>query len=75
MSISIPLPGDIAPRFSKAATQTGRSKTNPVAGALLQHAEDAEDLALAERELLAVRAGQSQTASLEEVMKRYGLEG
>lgn len=43
--------------------------------AIRDHLDDLEDLYLAERELEDIRAGRSQTTSLEEVMKQYGLEG
>jgi len=36
--------------------------------------DDLEDLYLAERELEAIRSGESQTVPREQVMKRYGME-
>ena len=38
------------------------------------HLDDLEDLYLVEQRLINIRAGKTQTVSLEEVMKRYGME-
>lgn len=72
--LAIRLPADVEARLEALAKATGRSKTFFAREAILQHLEDLEDLYLAERELEAVRSGQSQTLPLEEVMKRYGVE-
>ena len=42
--------------------------------AILRHLDDLEDLYLAEKSLIELRAGRSQTVPLEEVMKRYGMQ-
>lgn len=39
-----------------------------------EDAEDAKDLAIAEKRLANIRAGRTKTIPLEEVMKQYGLE-
>ncbi len=75
MAISIRLPEDLESRLENLAAKTGRSKTFYIREALLNHLEDLEDLYLAERELKAIRGGRSNTRSLEQVMKRYGMEG
>jgi RHH-type rel operon transcriptional repressor/antitoxin RelB len=75
MAISIQLPGDIEARLQNLAARTGRSKTDYITEAVLEHLDDLEDLYLAERELEAVRAGTSSTTPLTDVMKRYGMEG
>jgi RHH-type rel operon transcriptional repressor/antitoxin RelB len=75
MAISIQLPGDIEARLQNLAARTGRSKTDYITEAVLEHLDDLEDLYLAERELEAVRAGTSPTTPLADVMKRYGMEG
>ena len=56
------------------AALTGRSKTFYAIEAIRAHIDDLEDLYFAERELEAVRAGRSQTVTLEEMMKRHGME-
>lgn len=74
MPISIRLPNDIDARLADLAARTGRSKTYYVTEAIREHLEDLEDLYLAERELIEVRAGRSVLVPLEEVMRQYGLE-
>lgn len=74
MSISIRLPEDIESRLDALAKRTGRSKTYYMREAILEYLDDLEDLYLAEKRLEDIRAGRSQTVSLEEVMKRYGVE-
>ncbi len=75
MAISIRLPGDVETRLQNLATLTGRSKTYYVTEAICEHLDDLEDLYLAEQRLIEIRAGRTQTVPLEEVMKRYGVEG
>lgn len=74
-SVSLRLPDAVTQRLENLVARTGRSKTFYMVEAISEHIDDLEDLYLAERELEAIRAGKSQTAALEEVMKRYGLEG
>lgn len=75
MAVSLRLPDDISNRLQKLAQLTGRSKTFYMIEAIREHIDDLEDLYLAEQRLIANRAGKSQSIPLEEVMKRYGLEG
>jgi len=75
MPISIRLPEDIEARLENLAALTGRSKTYYVTEAICEHLDNLEDLYLAERELELVRAGHSTTVPLEELMRRYGMEG
>ncbi len=74
MSVSLRLPDDISTRLQNLAQLTGRSKTFYMIEAIREHLDDLEDLYLAEQRLIEVRAGRSTTHTLEEVMKRYGLE-
>jgi len=62
-------------RLEALAKATGRTKTFYAREAILEHLDDLEDLYLAEQRLIDIRAGKTQTVPLEEVMKRYGLEG
>ncbi|WP_165007704.1 type II toxin-antitoxin system RelB family antitoxin [Neisseria yangbaofengii] len=73
--IAVRLPEDIEARLAELAAKTGRTKTFYVREAVLSHLEDLEDLYLAEQRSIEIQAGRSQPVSLEEVMKRYGLEG
>ena len=75
MALSIRLPGDVEDRLKNLAARTGRTKSYYITEAICEHLDDLEDLYLAERELEAIRAGKSETVPLEEVMKRYGMEG
>ena len=75
MAVSLRLPDDIANRLQNLAQLTGRSKTFYILEAISEHIDDLEDLYLAEQRLSANRTGQSESVSLDEVMKRYGLEG
>lgn len=72
--LALRLPPEIEERLAALAKATGRSKSYYAREAILQHLDDLEDVYLAERELEEVRAGRSETSSLEEVMKQYGLE-
>ena len=73
--LAIRLPVDIEARLEVLAKATGRTKTFYAREAIVSHIEDLEDLYLAEQRLLAHRAGESEGVALEDLMKRYGLEG
>lgn len=73
--LAIRLPEDIESRLDALAKATGRSKTFYAREAILEHLDDLEDLYLAEKRLIDSRAGRSEAVPLEEVMKRYGMEG
>ena len=74
-AVSLRLPDDVSKRLDNLADLTGRSKTYYMIEAIREHLDDLEDLYLSEQRLATHRAGDSQAASLGEVMKRYGLEG
>lgn len=71
--LAIRLPADIELRLEALAQATGRTKTYYAREAILKHLEDLEDLYLAEKELIEVRAGRSKTMSLKDVMTQHGL--
>lgn len=75
MALSIRLPGDVEERLKNLAARTGRTKSFYITEAICEHLEDLEDLYLAEQRMIDIRAGRTQTVPLEEVMKRYGMEG
>ena len=75
MPLSIRLPSDVESRLSALAMRTGRSKTFYATEAITEHLEHLEDLYLAEQRLVELRAGKSDTVSLDELMARYGLAG
>ncbi len=74
-SVSLRLPDEVTQRLEQLAKLTGRSKTFYMVEAIREHIGDLEDLYLAEQRLSDHRAGKTQPVALEEVMKRYGLEG
>lgn len=74
-AVSLRLPDEVTQRLDKLAAVTGRTKTFYMVEAIREHLDDLEDLYLAEQRLIEIRAGRSQTVPLEEVMKRYGMEG
>lgn len=74
-AVSLRLPDDVSQRLQNLAQMTGRSKTYYMVEAIREHLDDLEDLYLAEQRLIDIRSGKTQTVALEEVMKRYGLEG
>lgn len=75
MPTSVRLPEDAERRLEALANQTGRPKAFYIREAIMEHLDDLEDTYLAQARLEALKAGKSHTVTLEEVMKRYGLEG
>ena len=75
MALSIRLPGDVEDRLKTLAAKTGRTKSFYITEAICEHIEDLEDVYLAEARMIDIRAGRTKTVPLEEVMKRYGMEG
>ena len=73
--LAIRLPVEIEKRLDALAKATGRTKTFYAREAILEYLDELEDIYLAEKRLEDIRAGRAQTVPLEEVMKRYGLEG
>jgi len=73
--LALRLPPEIETRLDELAKRTGRSKSYYAREAIIEYIGDLEDLYLAEERLIANRAGKSQSIPLEEVMKRYDVEG
>lgn len=73
--LAIRLSAEVEARLEALARATGRTKTFYAREAILEHLDDLEDLYLAEQRLIDIRAGKTQTVPLEEVLKRYGMEG
>jgi RHH-type transcriptional regulator, rel operon repressor / antitoxin RelB len=74
-AVSLRLPDDVSQSLQNLAQMTGRSKTYYMVEAIREHLDDLEDLYLAEQRLVDIRSGKTQTVPLEDVMKRYDLEG
>jgi RHH-type rel operon transcriptional repressor/antitoxin RelB len=73
--LAIRLPAEVENRLDALAKATGRTKTFYAREAILEHLDDLEDLYLAEQRLIDNRAGKTRSVPLEEVMKRYGMDG
>ncbi|MGD9887873.1 MAG: DUF6290 family protein [Halothiobacillaceae bacterium] len=71
--LAIRLPAEIESRLQALAQATGRTKTFYAREAILEHLDDLEDLYLAEKRLIDIRAGRSRTYTLEEVERDLGL--
>jgi RHH-type rel operon transcriptional repressor/antitoxin RelB len=71
--LAIRLPAEVENRLESLARATGRTKTFYAREAILQHLDDLEDLYLAEQRLVDIRAGHSQTHTLDEVERDLGL--
>ena len=74
VAVSLRLPDDMSDRLQNLADLTGRSKSYYMIEAISKHIDDLEDIYLAERELIEIRAGRSVTTPIEEVMRRYGMD-
>lgn len=70
---AIRLPPGIEARLNALSKSTGRTKSFYVREAILEHLDDLEDVYLAEKRLIGIRAGRRRTIPLEKVMKRHGL--
>ena len=74
MPTSIRLEPAIEQRLDLLAQMTGRTKAYYLRELVTNGLDDLEDLYIAEQRLIDIRAGRSETVSLEVVMKRYGLD-
>lgn len=72
--LALRLPPEIEARLDDLARMTGRSKSYYAREAILAHLDDLEDAYLASQRLDSVKRGESDTVTLSEVMKQYGLE-
>jgi len=72
--LAIRLPQSIEKRLDRLARRTGRTKSFYVREAIMQHLEDLEDIYAAELVLERIRHGEESTVSLDEAMKRHGLD-
>ena len=72
--LAIRLPAELESRLDALARATGRTKTFYAREAIIAHLDALEDLYLAEQRLIEVRKGQANTFTLDEVIKRHGLE-
>ena len=72
-ALSFRLPDDLSERLQKLADRTGRTKTFYVVEAIQEHLEEIEDIYIAEKRLIDLRAGRSRTYTLDEVERELGV--
>ena len=72
--LAIRLPAQIEARLTNLAKVTGRTKSFYARQAILQHLDELEDRYVAEQRLTDLKAGRSASASLGDVLNRYGME-
>ena len=72
--LAIRLPADIEKRLERLAKRTGRTKTYYAREAILEHLDDLEDIYLADQVYARYLKSQEKTISLEESMKRLGID-
>jgi RHH-type rel operon transcriptional repressor/antitoxin RelB len=75
MATSIRLDPEIEQRLDRLADVTGRTKAFYLRELIVAGLDDLEDLYLAEQATIERRAGRLKAVPLEDVMRRYGLEG
>jgi RHH-type rel operon transcriptional repressor/antitoxin RelB len=73
--LAIRLPEDVEARLDALAKATGRTKTFYAREAILEHIDDLEDIYLADQIKTRIRQGKEDTVSLDDLMRRYGLDG
>ena len=72
--LAIRLPAEIEARLTNLAKVTGRTKSFYARQAILQHLDELEDRYVAEQRLTDLKAGRSASASLGDVLNRYGMD-
>jgi len=72
MPTSIRIPDDINRRLTDLAESTGRTKAYYIKEALNEYLDDLEDIYLAQKRIEDLRAGRSDTYSLEDVGRELG---
>jgi len=70
-TVAAQLPAEALRRLHELAAQSGRSQTECIADAALEHLADAEALRIAEQRMREVESGESDTVLLETVMKEF----
>lgn len=74
MSFSVRLPEALESRLNHLAAVTNRSKSFYVRQLLEEHLEDLEDVYIADQRIEELRAGKSNTYTLQEAAKELGLD-
>ncbi|HIJ85916.1 MAG: CopG domain protein DNA-binding domain protein [Magnetococcales bacterium] len=72
-TISIQLPDDVLARLRDLGQATGQDENSCLVEAIREYLDELEDLHDAQQRMIEIRAGRSQTYSLEEVEHSLGL--
>ena len=67
--LAIRLPPEVEARLTALADATGRSKSYYVREAIEEHLADLEDIYLAHKRIVDLRAGRTRTIPIEDVLK------
>jgi RHH-type transcriptional regulator, rel operon repressor / antitoxin RelB len=70
--LTIELPEEIEHKLNVLAKQFGKTQTDCIQEALIEYLNDLEDYMIAEQRVK--NLDESKTVSLEEMMRRYGME-
>lgn len=73
-TVAVQLPADALRRLHELAAQSGRSQTEYISDAVLEHLADEEAFRVAEQRLRKLESGQSDAVPLDAVMKAHGVE-
>jgi RHH-type rel operon transcriptional repressor/antitoxin RelB len=71
---TVHLPDGLYEHLATLATQSGKTADEVIVAAILEHLEDLEDIRRAEEVLDARAEGDTQTYSLDEVSRKFGLD-
>lgn len=71
--LALRLTADIEARLDRLAKLTGRTKSYYAREAILAHLDDLEDVYLAQQRLEVLRRGESDTVTLDDLLKQYGV--
>lgn len=73
-TVAVQLPADAVHRLARLAAQSGRSQSEYISDAVLEHLADEEAFRIAEQRLRELESGESDSVPLDAVMKEYGVE-
>lgn len=73
--LAIRLPDEIEERLSALAQETGRTKTFYAREAILSYLDDLEDFFAADKRLIDLKEGRSETIALTDLRREHGLDG
>ncbi len=72
--LAIRLPEKIEERLERLAKRTGRTTAYYARQAIIQHLEDLEDVAIADKRLEKFRTGKTRSVPLSRLLRKYGVD-